>query len=340
MLAIDGSAGEGGGQILRSALGLALVTGTPVHLTELRAGRRPPGLRHQHLTAVQAAAAVGGATVEGAALGSQELVFRPGAVRPGDYRFAVGTAGSTVLVLQTVLPALALAAGPSTLTLEGGTHNPGSPPFEFLDRVFLPLLARLGPRVTATLVRPGFYPAGGGELRVSVVPAPRIEPLVLLERGAITRRSVRALVASLPQHIAERELTVLTRRLGWPRAWGHAEIVHGAAGLGNVILVAIESAHVTEILTGFGAKGVPAETVAARLAEAVAEYLGAGVPVGEHLADQLILWLALARGGTFRTLALSAHARTQAALVGRFLDVAVREEAVGPGAWEVTVAPR
>ena len=168
MLTIDGSVGEGGGQILRTALALALVTGTPFRIHAIRARRRKPGLLRQHLTAVNAAATVGGASTDGASLGSRELTFRPGRITPGEYRFAVGTAGSTGLVLQTVLPPLLLASGPSTVTVEGGTHNPGAPPFDFLARVFLPLLRRMGAHVEARLDRPGFYPAGGGQCTVGL----------------------------------------------------------------------------------------------------------------------------------------------------------------------------
>jgi RNA 3'-terminal phosphate cyclase (ATP) len=161
MLTIDGSQSEGGGQVLRSSLALSLVTGRPFAIENIRAGRKKPGLLRQHLTAVLAAAEVSAAEVEGAALASRRLLFRPGRVRAGDYAFRVGTAGSATLVLQTVLPALLLAEGESTLTLEGGTHNPMAPPVDFLENAYLPLVNRLGPRVKVQLVRPGFYPAGG-----------------------------------------------------------------------------------------------------------------------------------------------------------------------------------
>src|SRR5262249_31100981 len=163
-----------------------------------------PGLLRQHLTAVNAATAIGAADVEGATLGSQELTFRPGTVKPGDYRFAVGTAGSTGLVLQTVLPPLLTATGPSTLTLERGTHNPTAPPFAFRAGASLPLVSRMGPRVDARLDRPGFYPAGGGQCTVSITPAASLRPLTLLERGAVRRRQARAMVAHLSPRIAER----------------------------------------------------------------------------------------------------------------------------------------
>jgi RNA 3'-terminal phosphate cyclase len=214
MIVLDGSQGEGGGQILRSALALSLCTGAPFRIDNIRAGRPRPGLMRQHLTAVQAATQVGNAETTGAAVGSRSLTFRPGKLRAGDYTFSVGTAGSATLVLQTVLPALVTADGPSRLVIEGGTHNPASPPFDFLDRTFLPLLARMGPRVCAKLERPGFYPAGGGRISVSIEPAPLI-PLVLERRGEIRACRARAIVANLPRLIAERELACLAKRLDW-----------------------------------------------------------------------------------------------------------------------------
>src|SRR5688572_16449750 len=188
LITIDGSMGEGGGQVLRTSLALSLVTGKPFRIEKIRAGREKPGLLRQHLTAVNAAAAVGGAHVEGAALGSRELDFRPGPAKPGEYRFAVGTAGSATLVLQAVLPALLTARGASTLVLEGGTHNPFAPPFDFLDKAFLPLLRRMGARVEVALERPGFYPAGGGRFQVRVEPVERLERLDLPSRGDAKRR--------------------------------------------------------------------------------------------------------------------------------------------------------
>lgn len=323
MLVLDGSAGEGGGQILRSALALSLLTGTPFRIDNIRAGRPRPGLMRQHLTAVEAAAQIGGAEVSGAEIGARSLFFRPGKVRGGDHRFSVGTAGSTTLVLQTVLPALFTAAEPSTLVLEGGTHNPASPPFDFLVRSFLPLVKRMGPQVEATLDRPGFYPAGGGRLRVRVTPSPRLQPLELEERGAITARSVRSVLSNLPRSIGERELVRLRERLGWDARVFSIESVD-SAGPGNVVLVDVECEHVTEVFVGFGEKGVRAEAVADRAADEVTAYLATDVPVGPHLADQLVLPLALAGGGRFRTVAPTAHTRTQLAVVQRFLGTTLQ----------------
>jgi RNA 3'-terminal phosphate cyclase (ATP) len=321
MLTIDGSQGEGGGQILRSSLALSLVTGRPFRIARIRAGRKRPGLMRQHLTCVQAAAAVGRAEVTGAALGATSLTFVPGLVNPGEYHFAVGTAGSATLVLQTVLPALLCACGPSTLRLEGGTHNPGAPPFDFLAKCFLPLIERMGPRVEARLIRPGFYPAGGGELHVAITPAAELQPIELLDRGEIEGITATAKLARLPRHIAERELKVIARMLGLRGECLTAEEVPDSHGPGNVVIIEVRAANLTEVFTAFGQRGVPAETVAANAAEQARRYIAAEVPVGVHLADQLMLPLALAGGGAFRTADLSLHAQTNMRVVEAFMDL-------------------
>ncbi|MGQ9590295.1 MAG: RNA 3'-terminal phosphate cyclase [Planctomycetota bacterium] len=339
-VAIDGSAGEGGGQILRSALALSLLTGRPFRIEKIRAGRRKPGLLRQHLTAVEAAAAVGGARVEGAAIGSSELRFAPHEVRAGEHRFSVGTAGSATLVLETVLPALAVAEGPSRLVLEGGTHNPFAPPFDFLAKAFLPILARMGVEVEARLERPGFYPAGGGRMEVRVRPAPRLRRLEILERGAVRRKSARALVARLPREIGEREVRKVAEILGLSGDDLEVEEVRGSAGPGNAVIVEIESEAVTEVFSAFGERGVPAEAVGEKPAREALRYLEAGVPVGEHLADQLLLPMAIAGGGAFRTLAPTAHARTNAEVLRMFLDVEVRFEEEGQDAFLIELSGR
>jgi len=336
MIQLDGSFGEGGGQILRTSLALSLVTGKPFRIERIRARRPKPGLRRQHLTAVFAAAEVGQARVEGAELGSRAVTFEPGEVRPGEYRFDVGTAGSTTLVLQTILPALMLAAAPSQLRLEGGTHNLHAPPIDFLQKAFLPLLERMGPGVEVTLERAGFYPAGGGSVRTAVRPRPTLERLDLLERGKIVGRTVCGVVARLPLNIAQREVETARRRLTWPADFTSTRQVE-SIGPGNVVTIEIQSEHVTEVFTGFGQRGVPAEKVAAGAAREAHRYLKAGVPVGEHLADQLLVPLALAGGGSFRTLPPSSHTTTNIETLGRFLDVAVRTEPIGPDAWQITV---
>lgn len=337
MIEIDGSQGEGGGQILRSALTLSLVTQAPFRITRIRAGRERPGLMRQHLTAVEAAAKISDASVDGAEVSSQELTFRPGTVRGGSYQFAVGTAGSTTLVFQTVFPALALAAESSSLVLEGGTHNPFAPPFDFLARAFLPLIGRLGPRATATLDRPGFYPAGGGKIRVAIEPARTFEELVLLERGAVLSRRAAATVALLPRAIGEREVGVVRSRLGLEDVDTEVISIRDAAGPGNILCIDVVSEHVTEVFVAFGERGVSAEQVGRKAAAEAAAYLEADVPVGAHLADQLVLPLSLGRGGVFRTLEPTAHTRTQCEVIRAFLDIDVGIEELDERRYEVAV---
>jgi RNA 3'-terminal phosphate cyclase (ATP) len=338
MLTIDGSTGEGGGQIFRTSLALSLITGTAFRIHHIRQARAKPGLRPQHLAALQAAAAIGEASVEGAAVDAREVVFRPRRVRAGTYHFDVGTAGSTGLVLQTILLPLVLTRASSSVTLDGGTHNTHAPPFDFLAEAFLPLMRRMGAGVDAELQRPGFYPAGGGRVDVEITEGPGLTPLSVLHRGAMRRRRARAMVSRLPRQIADRELAVIGARLAW-RADELETVVlsDGMTGPGNVVVLSVESERVTEVFTGFGERGVRAETVAERAADEVARYEAAGVPVGVHLADQLLLPLALAGGGAFRTMPLSLHATTNADVIRRFLDVTFDVARVTDSAVDVTV---
>jgi RNA 3'-terminal phosphate cyclase (ATP) len=318
--------GEGGGQILRSALALSMITREPIHIQNIRAGRSKPGLLRQHLAAVRAAGTISGAQLGGDDLGSRELWFKPGPTQPGKYQFDIGSAGSTTLVLQTILPPLLRAQQPSSLTLLGGTHNPHAPPVDFLERAFLPIIERIGPRVSLRLARYGFYPAGGGRLLVDIKPAP-LAAVHLSERGEIRRCSARAVVAGLEPLIAERELAVVRQELAWPDENLESIQVEPGQGPGNVLTLLVESEHVAEVFTGFGQRGVRAEVVAEGAVQSVRRYLEAGVPVGSYLADQLLLPLALAGGGSFVTQSLSQHAETNISVIEMFLGVrfAVRE---------------
>lgn len=334
MLQLDGSRGEGGGQILRTSLALAMITGQSFQIRRIRAGRAKPGLMRQHLTAVKAAAKVCSAELDGAELKSQDLTFEPGSVQAGEYRFDIGTAGSATLVLQTVLPGLMTADKPSHLTLCGGTHNTHAPPYDFLAKSFLPLLKRMGPQVTATLVRPGFFPVGGGEVVVDIQPARSLKPLEMTDVGRVLRRQATAIVSRLPRHIAQREVDTVRRKLGLSERETTVEEVQ-ARGPGNVVVVEIERECVTEVFTGFGQRGVKAEKVAAGAAREAKRYLDAEVPVGEHLADQLLLPLALAGGGRYRTTEPTPHTTTNVETIAAFLDVTIEISEVGDRAFEV-----
>jgi RNA 3'-terminal phosphate cyclase (ATP) len=338
-LIIDGAAGEGGGQILRSALALSLVTGLPFRIERIRAGRRKPGLLRQHLTAVEAAAQVGRGRTTGAEIGSQALTFEPGEPRGGEFKLAVGTAGSATLVLQAVLPALLAARESSQLTLEGGTHNPSAPPFDFLAGTFLPLLRRMGATVEARLDRHGFYPAGGGRFSVTIEPGTRLQRLELTERGE-TQISAVAMVAGLPVTIAKRELAVVSQRFSLGRERCRTEVVRNPLGPGNVLMIAIAMASHTEIITGFGEKAVPADRVAAQACDEAAAFLASGATVGARLADQLLLPLALARGGTFHTIAPTPHTITNAEVIRQFLGTPVAIDAGPDSTWQVRIEGR
>lgn len=337
MLTIDGSIGEGGGQILRSALALSMLTDKPFRIVKIRAGRKQPGLLRQHLTAVQAAAKVSGAKLEGAGLGSQALTFWPAAIRSGEFHFAIGTAGSTTLVLQTVLPALMLAGGPSRLILEGGTHNPHAPPVDFLMHAYLPLIQRMGPAIAVQLERYGFYPAGGGRITVSVEPAEHLQHLNLTERGEITARQCEATAAGLPDEIGQRELDTIAAGLDWPQEAYRIRRLPAKPGPGNFVTIKIGSQHVCEVFTGFGQRGVRAEIVAAGVLEQVHRYLAAEVPVGPYLADQLLLPFVLAGGGSFLTLRLTPHSLTNIEVIAQFLDQAVSVGQLGQEQWLIRI---
>jgi RNA 3'-terminal phosphate cyclase (ATP) len=337
MLCIDGSYGEGGGQIIRTSLALSLITGKPFRVRNVRARREKPGLQRQHLTAVTAAAAIGAGKADGAHLGSKEFTFEPGAIQPGEYKFTIGTAGSTMLVLQAVLPPLMIADAPSLLLFEGGTHNPKAPPFEFIRKTFLPLVNRMGPNVSVELQRYGFYPPGGGRFNVYVEPAPALQRLDLLERGAILSERARALVVNLPAHIGERELAVASEQLGLVPDQLDLEESTGAISSGNVFTIDIESENLTEVFTGVGERGVRGETIAARVVHEAQSYLDAGAPVGQHLADQLLIPLALAGGGSYTTMTPTSHTTTNIEVIKKFLPVEISATQLTEDVWKIEV---
>lgn len=342
MIELDGGRGEGGGQVLRAALTISMVTGRPFRITGVRAGRSNPGLRRQHRAAVRGAAELVAADVEGDRLGSTELTFRPGGgIRAGDYRFDTGGAGSACLVLQTLLPALLAARAPSRVVVDGGTHNPAAPPYEFLHRAWAPLLRTTGVDFDLGLDRAGFYPDGGGRIRARTSAGTDPLPLRLEARGELREIRARAHLVDLPEHVARRELATAQAALDLRddrlRAVRHEGSSRGPA---NVFLVEVESEAVTEVFTEHGRKGLPAEEVATRACRRARRYLQDGVPVGPRLADQLPVPLALRAGGRYRTTEPSSHTRTVAGVVGAFLDATPGIERAGPGQWTIEVTGR
>jgi RNA 3'-terminal phosphate cyclase (ATP) len=345
MIELDGATGEGGGQILRTALALSMCTGQPMTMHRIRAKRSKPGLMRQHLACVNAAVSVSGATAHGAELGSQDLSFAPGEVRAGDYTFSVGTAGSCSLVLQTVLPPLMQAGGASRITLSGGTHNPMAPPFHFLERSFAQLLRRLGVGFDLELRRLGFYPAGGGEFSAVIRPPEAgLTPFDLTERGAPIASYVECLAPALPPRVVTRELEAIGRLLGWSGDRLRSPAVRQNEGPGNALMATLAHEHVQEVFTAFGEKSVSAEQVAHSLAAEVQAFTASEGALGPHLADQWMVPLALAiasRGGaaSFTCTGITEHATTNIGTIERFLPVRF---AVDPGATSsrITVAAR
>ena len=334
MIEIDGSQGEGGGQIVRSSLALSAVTGTPFRLSNIRAGRNKPGLQRQHLASVHAATEICEAEVTGDELGSFALAFTPGKIRSGDYTFAVGTAGSTTLIAQTVLPALMLAAYPSSVSFGGGTHNPFAPPYDFLQNCFLPQLEKAGPKVETEIQNYGFYPAGGGVFEMKIQPAEKLSGFELLDRGAdAATPKVTAIVSSLPAHVGERECDTIRRKFGWDEKCCEVYEVAEPTGPGNVVMVELAYPNVTEMFSGFGKVGVRAEQIARNVARDVKAYLNGDTPVGEYLADQLMMpmGLAAAQGqqSAFRTHELSLHSKTHIDILKTFLSIRIDVEEAG-----------
>lgn len=262
-------------------------------------------------------------------------------MRAGAYAFAVGTAGSCLLVLATVLLPLALAEGPSELTLEGGTHNPAAPPYPFVEGLLFPALARIGIGAHGTLERAGFYPAGGGKLHVAVDGGAELRALSLLRTGKLVSQRARGIVANLPPGVGAREIETFVAAAGWPKgADARPEVLRDPLGPGNVLVATLSYEHVTCVLSEFGEKGVPAERVGGKLAAAVTRFVAADVPVCEHLADQLLLPLALGPGGELRTLRPTPHFDAQCTLIRAFLGQEVRVTDEGGGAFRVEVPGR
>ena len=318
MLHLDGSYGEGGGQILRTALSLSAVTGVPVRIDRVRAGRPKPGLRPQHLTAVQALARVSQAEVTGAHLGSQALTFKPRVLKAGHYLFDVaartGSAGAVSLIAQALLPPLLMAGAPSTVILKGGTHVPWSPPVHYLSRVFLPALARLGAQVGIVLERWGWYPKGGGEVALEITPASALAGVEW--RTPATPLGFQALSAAsqLPEHVARRQATRLAARL---QGTVPVEILP-ASGQDPGSFVFLWGSWAG--FSALGARGKLAEQVADEVADAYQSFLKRGSALDRHLADQMLIYLALARGpSSFTTETITSHLLTNVWVIEQFL---------------------
>jgi len=339
LISLDGSQGEGGGQIVRTALALSAVTGQGFEITRIRAGRTVPGLRPQHLAAVRAATLACGARVGGAFDGSPDLRFEPGPITAGDFRFEIATAGAVTLVLQTVLLPLATAGQPSRVEVTGGTHVPASPSFHYLDRHWRAVLSRLGVEMSLDLKRAGFYPPGGGEVGAEVRPWSRPASLSLETRGALVAVRGTSGSSRLTGDVAQRQRdaaqSMLWERRRMEAAWEVVDVPASSPGSFLLLEAVFEQGRAAFGL--LGQRGLRAEVVGDRTARTLLKFLDGEGAVDPHLADQLVLLLALAGGGSFCTTAPTLHTRTQLAVIPRFLGpgaVAVSEDA--PGRWRIT----
>lgn len=339
MLKIDGSFGEGGGQILRTALALSMITQIPIEISNIRAGRKKPGLMRQHLVFVQAAKAISHAAVTGAELGSQILQFIPHTVQSGEYAFDIGSAGSTALVLQTILPPLLLASHASTVTIKGGTHNPLAPTVDFLQHAFIPALAKMGIKLELELKQAGFAPVGGGEIIANIYPIaasvnhPKFE---VLNRGKLLGVDLVASELNLHIDIPNRELasaaTYLLEKNGVTKEQLHQRVASlKGIGEGNTCYAIVKNENHQEVFTRLGEKKNSAENIGKRLAGLVNRYFASDACVDEYLADQLLLPLAIlvdnkqfeSNAAQFSARMISEHTRTQAVMIEKFLPVSI-----------------
>lgn len=325
MVTIDGSHGEGGGQVLRTSLTMSALLGRELRLEHIRAGRSRPGLAAQHLASVHAAAQICGAEVRGATMGSQELTFTPGEVRTGRFHFEIGTAGATTLVLQTVLAPLLFARGSALVQIHGGTNVRWSPPQEYITNVFLPAIAHMGAEASLDCMVPGFYPRGGGCIEARITPLERaLEPLEWAERGELRSLTAHSVVeARLPGHIIRRQIEGARRQLGSTGLRAHTAHPRSQSS-GTMLMITAQFEHGMAGFTSLGERGKPAEQVGAEAGREAAAFLQSDASVDRHLADQLLIYAALAAGETrYVTEEITDHLRTNAWVIRQFIDAEI-----------------
>ena len=338
MIEIDGSQGEGGGQVLRTSLTLSLCLSIPVRVFNIRAGRAKPGLLRQHLTCLRAAESISNGKAEGGELRSNEIVFYPGQVVPGNYRFNIGSAGGTTLVFQTIYIPLLLAGGESKVYFEGGTHNGMSPSFDFITQCFLPVMEKMGAQSTTKLEHYGFYPAGGGAWQVKINALKHtFKTLNITERGETLALKAIATSARLPSHITERELHKFKQFLKLDSNQLEQRLVR-SVGSGNIVTVLHQYENGCEMVEVVGERNLSAEQVTKSAIDVFERFNHSKAAVGEHLADQLILPMALGAGGKFTTTAPSMHLLTNIDVVKQFLPVDIQCVKVKDDFYEVKIS--
>ena len=329
LIEINGSFGEGGGQILRTALSLSAILKKPFTIHHIRSKRKNPGLQAQHLEAVEALAQITEAHTEGVKFGSQQITFNPNKILSGDYQFEVKTAGSVTLILQAIFLPLCLAQGTSTVTLVGGTHVPWSPPFHYFSQVLLPHLDSMGVSVDATIDKWGFYPRGGGTVKLEIKPVHELKPVNLIERGSLKKVRGLSAVSALPKHVAERQREQALKRIQRELSIdAEITILYDAPsiGQGSFLFLVTEYGKVLAGFSSLGQKGKPAEKVADEAVDALKDYISTEGCLDPHLADQLIPFMALAKGNcSFTTTQMTDHLLTNLWVISHFLKGKVRE---------------
>lgn len=334
-LRIDGAMGEGGGQVLRSAMSLSALTQTPIEIVNIRANRAKPGLMRQHLTSIKAVAQICGGQLTGAELRSNAIQFIPQSIQAGDYHFAIGTAGSTTLVCQTVLPVLVHATAASTIRLEGGTHNGLSPSLDFLTQTFFPRLQRIGIQTEVQIQQLGFNPAGGGDWQIRVYPCQKLGSIEFMQPPQ-DQRHIYALGSRIPEHVLQRELAAAQSHHGWENA-AQQQVMIKAPGSGNFFAARIGDEQHRIQFEQSGAIGTRAETVVHRTLRAANHFIASGAAIDEHLADQLLLYMALAGQGCFTTTEPSLHTQTNIQVIEMFLPVRFYQTQIREQVWEIGV---
>jgi len=336
LIMINGAQGEGGGQILRTSLSLAACLGKSIKITRVRAGRKKPGLMRQHLTCVLAAQKLCDAEVEGAEIGSSELIFKPKAINiPSELNFDIGTAGSTSLVFQTVLPIILFSGQACEIKFVGGTHNMAAPTYDFIENSFLHTLNRFGTDITCELQQPGFYPVGGGRWSVLVNQC-KLSKIELMDRGELVNRKAVARLGNLPREIGERELKVIQQKSKW-LSYELFIDSSNCIGNGNALILHLSYKNIYTVFDQIGVKNKSAEKVALSACSDMASYMNSGAVVEEYLADQLILPMALGEGGRFTTTKPSDHLLTNISVIKQLLNISITVNKLTNNKWLIKV---
>ncbi|MGV6852242.1 MAG: RNA 3'-terminal phosphate cyclase [bacterium] len=333
---IDGSQGEGGGQILRTSLSLSMHLGKAVRIGNIRAGRNKPGLLRQHLCCVRAAAEICHATVKGDELGSGLIEFIPGKVSAGTYKFSIGSAGSTCLVFQTILPALLNADKASKVSFEGGTHNMCAPSFEFINSCFIKALRKMNCQIDGKLQRFGFYPHGGGQWTALIQPLKNAKKLELLEKGELVSKRATSFINKIPLQVSQRELEKVRTTL----AWKQDELIEqnvNSVGPGNLLSLMLNYENTTELFEQVAQPKLSAERVAGKAIKCLIDYTHSNAVVGKNLADQLLIPMIVGCGGSFITQTLSMHSLTNIDVINQFIKGAIDVENLEDGRIKVVV---